>query len=70
MQLNPVGTYGTKYVLILRQHDKVHNYDIKVTNKFIKIVAQLKYLGTTITNPNGIHYEINGKCLHLFISYP
>jgi hypothetical protein len=34
------------------------NYDIKIANRSYKNVAQLKYLGTTVTNQNFIQEEI------------
>jgi hypothetical protein len=68
MQLNPVETYSTEYVFIFRQHDRVQNYGIKISNTFLKIVANLKYLGTTIANQNCINYEINGEYLHFLTS--
>jgi hypothetical protein len=33
------------------------NHDIKIANRFFESVAQLKYLGTRVTNPNLMQEE-------------
>jgi hypothetical protein len=37
------------------------NYKIKIGNKSLELVEQLKDLGTTLTNKNSIHEEIKRK---------
>jgi hypothetical protein len=37
------------------------NHDIKIANRYFENVAEFRYLGTTETNQNVIHEEINSR---------
>jgi hypothetical protein len=56
-----VNAEKTKYMLLPRHQNEGQNRDIKVSNISFKKVAQLKYLGTTITNQNSIQEEIKRR---------
>jgi hypothetical protein len=45
-----VNTEKTKYMLLYRQQNAWQNHDIKTGIRCFEIVAQFRYLGTTITN--------------------
>jgi hypothetical protein len=47
-------------LLSLRQN-AVQNHDIKIGDRFFENVAQLKYLGTTVTNQNFVPEEIKRR---------
>jgi hypothetical protein len=47
-----VNAETTKYMLLTRHNNVGQNHDIKIANRYFQNVAQLKYLGTTVTNPN------------------
>jgi hypothetical protein len=40
-------------------HHKNHN--IRLDNKYFKTVAEIKYFGTAVSNPNFIHKEIMSR---------
>jgi hypothetical protein len=42
----------TKYMLLSRHQNVGQNRDIKIGNRQFENESQLKYLGTTVTNPN------------------
>jgi hypothetical protein len=46
------NTEKTKYMFLPRHQNAGENYDIKTANTSFENVAQLRYLGTTITNQN------------------
>jgi hypothetical protein len=52
-----VNTEKTKYMLSHHQNSG-QNHDIKVANRCFESVAQLKYLGMTVTSQNLIQEEI------------
>jgi hypothetical protein len=56
-----VNTEETKYMLLSHHRNAGQNHDIKVANRCFENVAQLRYLGTTITNRNLIQEEIDRK---------
>jgi hypothetical protein len=56
-----LNTEKSKYMLLYRHQNAVHNHDIKKTNRYFENVAHLKCLGTTVTNQNLIQKEIEGK---------
>jgi hypothetical protein len=47
-----VNTEKTKYMLLSRHQNAGQNQDIKIGKSCFENVAQLRYLGTTITNQN------------------
>jgi hypothetical protein len=46
------------YMLLPRHQNAQQNRDIKIANRSFEIVAQLKYLGTTLTYQTLIQEEI------------
>jgi hypothetical protein len=44
-------------MLLSRHQNAGQNHDIKIANRCFESVAQLKYLGTTVTNQNLIQGE-------------
>jgi ribosomal protein S2 len=50
-----------KYMLLSRHQNAEQNHDIKLANRCFENVAQLRYLGTTITNQNLIQEEIKRR---------
>jgi hypothetical protein len=49
----------TKYMLMSCHQTAGQNHDIETANRSFENVAQLKYLGTRVTNQNLIQEEIN-----------
>jgi hypothetical protein len=47
-----VNVEKTKYMLVSRDQNAGQNRDIKIGNRSLDNVSQLKYLGTTVTNQN------------------
>jgi hypothetical protein len=48
-------------MLLSRHHNAEQNYDVKIANRIVENVAELKYLGTTATNQSFIQEEIKGR---------
>ena len=48
-----------KYKVLSRDQHAGKNHKINTDNKFFKRVEQARYLGTTVTNQNSFHEEIN-----------
>jgi hypothetical protein len=53
-----VNAEKTERMLLSCHQNAVQNHDIKTANRSSENVAQLKYLGTTVTNKNLIQVEI------------
>jgi hypothetical protein len=47
-----VNTKKTKYMLLSRHQNSGQNHNIKIGNRCFETMAQIRYLGTTITNQN------------------
>jgi hypothetical protein len=53
----------TKYIVMSQDQHASQNHNIKTGNKSFKRVEQLRYLGTTLTNQNSIHEEIESRLM-------
>jgi hypothetical protein len=51
-------TEKTKYMVMSRDQNAGQNGYIQIGNESFETVEQFKYLGTTLTNQNSIHEEI------------
>jgi uncharacterized membrane protein YgaE (UPF0421/DUF939 family) len=51
----------TKYMIMSRYPNSGQKQNIRIANDSFENVAKFKYLGTTLTNQNDIHDEINSK---------
>jgi hypothetical protein len=56
-----VNADKTKYMLLSRRQNAWQNHGIKISNRSCENVAQLKYLGTTITNQNLIQEKVKRR---------
>jgi hypothetical protein len=56
-----VNTEKTKYMTLSHHQNSVQNHYIKTANRSFENVAQLKYLGMTVTNQNQIQQEIKRR---------
>jgi ABC-type siderophore export system fused ATPase/permease subunit len=56
-----VNTEKTKHMLLSRHQNAGQSYDIKIANRSSENVAQLKYLGMTVTDQNSIQGEIKRR---------
>jgi hypothetical protein len=57
-----INVEKTKYILLSRQQNVGQHRDIKIANRSFEKVSQFKYLGTTVTNHNLIHF-ISSKAI-------
>jgi hypothetical protein len=48
----------TKYMVMFQDQSAGQSHNIKVDNSSFERVEQLRYLGTTLTNPNSVQEEI------------
>jgi sorting nexin-29 len=56
-----VNLEKTKYMLISRSQKTGQNYSIKIANRSFEDVAKFRYLGTTLTDQDHMHEEINSR---------
>jgi hypothetical protein len=56
-----VNPEKTKYVLISRSQKTGQKHGIKIANRSFEDVAKFEYLGTTLTDYNCVHEEINSR---------
>jgi hypothetical protein len=54
-----VNSEKTKYMLMSRSQKIGQKHSIKIANRSFEDVAKFKYLGTTLTDQNHMHEEIN-----------
>jgi hypothetical protein len=56
-----INAEKTKYMIMSRHLNAGQNQNIRIANELFEIMAEFKYLGTTLTNQNDIHDEIKGR---------
>jgi hypothetical protein len=56
-----INAEKTKYMIMSRHPNSGHNQNIGLTNERFESAAKFKYLGTTLTNQNGINDEIKSR---------
>jgi hypothetical protein len=56
-----LSTEKTRYMLLSCHRNAGQNHDIKLANRSSENVAQLKYLGTTVTDQNLIQREVKRR---------
>jgi hypothetical protein len=56
-----VNTEKTKYMLLPPHQNAGQNHDREIANRSFEIVAQFRYLGTTMTSQNLIQEEIKRR---------
>jgi hypothetical protein len=56
-----INAEKTKYMIMSRHPNSGQNQDISIANESFEKVAKFKYLGTTLTNQNGIHDEVKSR---------
>jgi hypothetical protein len=56
-----INAEKTKYMIMSRRPNSGQNQNIRIANESFENMATFKYLGTTLTNQNGIHDEIKSR---------
>jgi hypothetical protein len=56
-----INAEKTKYMIMSRHPNSGQNQNIRIANESFEKVAKFKYLGTTLTDQNNIHDEINSS---------
>jgi hypothetical protein len=56
-----INAEKTKYTIMYRHPNSVQNQNIRIANESFEKLAEVKYLGTTLTNQNDIHDEIKNR---------
>jgi hypothetical protein len=56
-----INAEETKYMIMSRHPNSGQNQNIRIANESYENVAKFKYLGTTLTNQNDIHDEMNSR---------
>jgi hypothetical protein len=56
-----INAEKTKYMIMSHHLYSGQNQNIWIANELFESVATFRYLGTTLTNHNDIHYEIKSK---------
>jgi ribosomal protein S2 len=56
-----INAEKTKYMIMSRHPKSGQNQNRRIANKSCENVATFRYLGTTLTNQNGIHDEIKSR---------
>jgi hypothetical protein len=56
-----INAEKTKYMIMSRHPNSGQNQNIRTANESFVNAATFKYLGTTLTNQNEIHYEIKSR---------
>jgi hypothetical protein len=56
-----INAEKTKYMIMSRYQNSGQNQNIRIANESFENVVKFKYLGTTLTNQNDIHDEIQSR---------
>jgi hypothetical protein len=56
-----VNQEKTKYMLMSRSQKTGQKHSMKIANRYFVDVAKFKYLGTTLTDQNHMHEQINSR---------
>jgi hypothetical protein len=63
-----VNAEKTKYMFLSHHQNTGQNRDMKIANRSFGNVAQLKYLGTAVTNQNLIQEEIKRRLISVMLA--
>jgi hypothetical protein len=56
-----VYTEETKYMVVSRHQNVVQNHNLLIANRSFKNVAEFRYLGVTVMDPNFFREEIKSR---------